>query len=113
MSPADPLNKDDFNRYVDRHDHQHGELDSRLSRDMVPMPVYLADQRANERRFNQLEGVIANKADASRVVVVEGRLGTVEARPTSTRNLLIALAGLALTLLGIVVSAYISTHHGG
>src|SRR5690348_2565037 len=109
MSPADPVNKDDFNRYVDRHDHQHGELDARMSRDMVPLPVYLADQRSADRRFTQLEAAIAVKADTARVVVVEGRLGTVEARPTSTRNLLIALAGLVLTLTGIVVSAYIST----
>lgn len=110
MSP-DPVDKHDFDRYVDRHDHQHGELDSRLSRDMVPMPVYLADQRANERRFTQLEQVIATKAELSRMVTVEGRMGVVESRPINTRNLVFALASLALTLLGIVVSAYISTKH--
>lgn len=101
-----PLNKDDFNRYVDRHDHQHAELDGRISRDMVPLPMYLADQRSADRRLTSLEQAMATKADASRV-------SAIEAKPASTRNLLIALAGLALTLLGIVVSAYISTHHGG
>lgn len=103
---ADPLDKDDFNRYVDRHDHQHSELDGRLARDMVPMQLYMSDQRSVERRFSSIEQALAAKADTTRV-------NEIAARPASTRNLLIALAGLALTLLGIVVSAYISTHHGG
>lgn len=107
---AEAVNKDDFNRYVDRHDHQHAELDGRLSRDMVPMPMYLSDQRATERRFSSLEQALAGKADGVRFNALETK---VEAKPASTRNLLIALAGLALTLLGIVVSAYLSTHHGG
>lgn len=110
---VDPVNKDDFNRYVDRHDRQHGDLDGRLSRDMVPMPLYVADQRNVEHRFTQLEQALAQKADAARVGVAETRLSTVENRPITSRNLYIALAGLALTLLSIVVSAYLSTKHGG
>lgn len=119
VDPA--LSKDDFNRFVDRHDHQHAELDGRIARDMVPMPLYTADQRAMERRFTELERDIADvvsrherdlnavksdKADGTRVKTVEDRVTALEARPANMRNYLIALAGLALTLLGIVVSAY-------
>jgi hypothetical protein len=119
VDPA--LSKDDFNRFVDRHDHQHAELDTRIARDTVPMPMYVADQRSNERRFLELERDLADvitrhdrdltelkaeKADNTRVKVVEDRTTELEKRPENMRNYLIALAGLALTLLGIVVSAY-------
>lgn len=107
---AEALSKDDFNRYVDRHDHQHAELDGRIGRDMVPIQMYMSDQRSVERRFSSLEAAVAAKADGTRFTALEAK---VDAKPASTRNLLIALAGLALTLLGIVVSAYISTRHGG
>lgn len=115
------LNKDDFNRFVDRHDHQHAELDTRMARDMVPMAMYSSEQRSNERRFLELERDLADviarhdrdlaelktdKADNTRVKAVEDRAAELEKRPESMRNYLIALAGLALTLLGIVVSAY-------
>jgi heme oxygenase len=125
---TDPaLNKDDFNRYVDRHDHQHAELDSRLARDMVPMPMYAADQRAAERRFTELERDLADmqarhdreiadlnsrKIDVTRMANLEGRVHIVEQRPANFRNYLIALAGLALTAIGIVVSAYFSARGG-
>lgn len=119
VDPA--LSKDDFNRFVDRHDHQHAELDTRIARDTVPMPMYVADQRSYERRFLELERDLADvitrhdrdltelkadKADNTRVKNVEDRVTAQEARPEHMRNYLIALAGLALTLLGIVVSAY-------
>lgn len=104
----DPLNKDDFNRYVDRHDHQHASLDGRLARDMVPMAQYMADQRANERRLTDLERDIEAKADGGDLAPLVERLGKLEQRPANVRNYLIALAGLGLTLLGIVVSAYFS-----
>lgn len=104
----EPVNKDDFNRYVDRHDHQHSELDGRIARDMVPMALYMADQRANERRLTDLERDIAEKADESALNRLTERISTMEQRPANVRNYLIALAGLGLTLLGIVVSAYFS-----
>ena len=128
VDPADALDKDDFHRYVDRHDHQHGELDARLARDMVPLAMYGADQRATERRFTQIERDLldlgnrhdrdineldAKKASVDRVKTVEGRMGIMEQRPANMRNVLIALAGLALTLLGIVVSAYFSAKGSG
>jgi hypothetical protein len=118
---SDPtLPKEDFNRYVDRHDHQHAELDSRIARDMVPMSMYIADQRSQERRLTTLEhsiadGVarhdrdIARKADNDDVALIDRRVIAIEQRPANMRNYLIALAGLALTLLGIVVSAYFSS----
>jgi len=104
----DPLGKDDFHRYVDRHDHSHSELDARIARDMVPLNLYLADQRANERRLTDLERDIADKADSSALGTLSGRVDKLEQRPANVRNYLIALAGLGLTLLGIVVSAYFS-----
>jgi hypothetical protein len=110
--PIDPLGKDDFNRYVDRHDHQHSELDGRLTRDMVPMGVYLSDQRANERRLTELERDIGNKVGQTAHDALKTRMTAVEGRPASVRNYLLALAGLGLTLLGIVVSAYISSKGG-
>jgi phage terminase Nu1 subunit (DNA packaging protein) len=121
---SDPLPKEDFNRWADRHDRQHGDLDGRLSRDMVPMPMYVADQRAQERRMTELERDIADvtsrhdrdiaevsaaKASIERMKNAEDRLTVIERRPASMRNYLIGLAGLALTLLGIVVSAYFSS----
>jgi hypothetical protein len=108
VATNEPVNKDDFNRYVDRHDLQHSNLDGRLSRDMVPMSQYLSDQRAFERRLTEIERDIAEKADATALTVLSGRVSTLEVRPASVRNYLIALAGLGLTLLGIVVSAYFS-----
>jgi hypothetical protein len=118
--PDPTLPKEDFNRYVDRHDHQHAELDGRLARDMVPMSMYIADQRSQERRLTTLEhsisdGVarhdrdIALKADTADVALIDRRIVAIEQRPANMRNYLIALAGLALTLLGIVVSAYFSS----
>lgn len=110
--PNEPLNKDDFNRYVDRHDQSHSNLDARLSRDMVPLALYTADQRANERRFTELERDLGDKASKSEHDALAARMTTAEARPASVRNYLIALAGLGLTLLGIVVSAYFSSKGG-
>lgn len=104
----EPLSKDDFNRHVDRHDHVHSELDARIARDMVPLAVYMADQRANERRLTELEREIGGKSDASDLSSLRDRIGKLEQRPANVRNYLIALAGLGLTLLGIVVSAYFS-----
>lgn len=119
VDPA--LSKDDFNRFVDRHDHQHAEMDTRIARDLAPMPMYIADQRAMERRFTEIERDLsevmsrhdrdlaelkADKADSTRVKTVEDRVSALEIRPANQRNYLIALGGLALTLLGIVVSAY-------
>lgn len=104
----EPVSKDDFNRYADRHDQQHANLDGRLARDMVPMALYMADQRANERRLTELERDLAEKADTSALTNVTGRVEKMEQRPANVRNYLIALAGLGLTLLGIVVSAYFS-----
>lgn len=104
----EPVNKDDFNRYVDRHDHSHSELDARIARDMVPLAVYMADQRATERRLTDLERDIAEKADETALTSLSERVGKMEQRPANVRNYLIALAGLGLTLLGIVVSAYFS-----
>jgi hypothetical protein len=104
----DPVSKSDFNRYVDRHDHQHSELDGRIARDMVPMTLYMADQRGLERRLMDLERDLAGKADSTSLTTAAGRLDKIEQRPANVRNYLIALAGLALTLLGIVVSAYFS-----
>jgi hypothetical protein len=106
--PDQPVTRYDFNHYVDRHDHQHSELDGRLSRDMVPMAQYMADQRANERRLRDLERDIEEKADAAALAVQKDRIDKLEQRPANVRNYLIALAGLGLTLLGIVVSAYFS-----
>lgn len=125
---SDALRKDDFNRHVDRHDHQHAELDARLARDMVPLLMYAADQRAAERRFTELERDVlevvtrhdrdiadldTKKASNDRVKTAEDRLRVIEQRPANMRNVLIALAGLALTLLGIVVSAYFSSKGSG
>lgn len=104
----EPLNKDDFNRHVDRHDRVHSELDARIARDMVPLTLYMADQRTIERRLANLETGMAAKADESDLQPLKDRLDKVEQRPASVRNYLIALAGLGLTLLGIVVSAYFS-----
>lgn len=104
----EPMSKDDFNRYVDRHDQHHANLDARLARDMVPMPLYMADQRATERRLTELERDIADKADSADLTPLSDRVGKMEQRPANVRNYLIALAGLGLTLLGIVVSAYFS-----
>ena len=104
----EPVNKDDYNRYVDRHDHKHSELDARIARDMVPLNVYMADQRSTERRLTDLERDIAEKADEAALTVVSDRVAKMEQRPANVRNYLIALAGLGLTLLGIVVSAYFS-----
>jgi hypothetical protein len=106
--PNEPVSRYDFNHYIDRHDHQHSELDGRLARDMVPMALYLADQRANERRLTDLERDIAEKADSSALSMITDRVDKMEQRPANVRNYLIALAGLGLTLLGIVVSAYFS-----
>jgi len=111
--PNEPLNKDDFNRYVDRHDHQHSELDGRLARDMVPAAMYMADQRAAERRFTELERELDTRATKDDVKNVSDRVKVVEGRPANTRTYLLALAGLGLTLLGIVVSAYYSAKGGG
>lgn len=105
---SEPLNKDDFNRHVDRHDHVHSELDSRIARDMVPLALYMADQRANERRLTDLEREIEGKASVADLGPVTDRVNKLEQRPANVRNYLIALAGLGLTLLGIVVSAYFS-----
>lgn len=110
--PNEPVGKDDFNRYVDRHDRAHGEMDARIARDMVPLSLYMADQRANERRFTELERDISERATQVEVTNQGNRLTAVEARPGNVRNYLIALAGLALTLLGIVVSAYFSSKGG-
>lgn len=110
--PNDPLNKDDFNRYVDRHDQAHSNLDARMARDMVPLTLYMADQRANERRMTELERDLSEKAGRSDNDALAIRMTAVEARPASVRNYLIALAGLGLTLLGIVVSAYFSSKGG-
>lgn len=110
--PNDPMGKDDFNRYVDRHDRAHGDLDARLARDMVPLAQYMADQRANERRLTDLERDIADRATKAEVTTLGTRMNAVEARPANVRNYLIALAGLGLTLLGIVVSAYFSSKGG-
>lgn len=110
--PTDPLSKDDFNRYVDRHDHQHSDLDGRLARDMVPMALYLADQRANERRMTELERDVGDKTPQTVHDALDVRVKAVEGRPANVRNYLIALAGLGLTLLGIVVSAYFSSKGG-
>jgi hypothetical protein len=110
--PTDPLSKDDFNRYVDRHDNQHAALDGRLARDMVPMALYMADQRANERRLTELERDTNDKANQSEHNALKVRVGVLEGRPTSVRNYLLAVAGLGLTLLGIVVSAYFSSKGG-
>lgn len=110
--PTEPVNKDDFNRYVDRHDLKHTELEARIARDMVPLGVYLADQRANERRLTELERDLSGKANADGLTVLSGRLTSLEGRPANVRNYLIALAGLGLTLLGIVVSAYFSSKGG-
>lgn len=110
--PNEPLNKDDFNRYVDRHDNAHGALDARIARDMVPLTLYMADQRANERRLTELERDLSERATKTEHNTLAGRVSAVEARPANVRNYLIALAGLALTLLGIVVSAYFSSKGG-
>lgn len=110
--PDEPLNKDDFNRYVDRHDNAHGALDARMARDMVPLTLYMADQRANERRMTELERDVADKASKADHNALASRMTSVEARPANVRNYLIALAGLGLTLLGIVVSAYFSSKGG-
>lgn len=75
---------------------------------MVPMSQYLSDQRANERRLTEMERDLAEKADATALTGVTQRVGNLEQRPANVRNYLIALAGLGLTLLGIVVSAYFS-----
>lgn len=109
MAPNEPLGKDDFNRYVDRHDRAHGDLDARMARDMVPLSLYMADQRAIERRFTDLERDVTDKAPKAET---DNRLKAVEVRPANVRNYLIALAGLGLTLLGIVVSAYFSSKGG-
>lgn len=108
----EPMNKDDFNRYVDRHDNAHGALDARIARDMVPLTLYMADQRATERRMTELERDVAERATKSDHTALAARMNAVEARPANVRNYLIALAGLALTLLGIVVSAYFSSKGG-
>lgn len=105
---AEFLNKDDFNRHVDRHDHVHSELEARVSRDMVPLNLYMADQRGLERRLTDIERDVALKSDQGDLTTVKERLDKVEQRPANVRNYLIALAGLGLTLLGIVVSAYFS-----
>jgi hypothetical protein len=110
--PDEPLNKDDFNRYVDRHDNAHGALDARMARDMVPLTLYMADQRANERRFTELERDVADKVPKADHTALASRMTVAEARPANVRNYLIALAGLGLTLLGIVVSAYFSSKGG-
>lgn len=104
----EPLGKDDFNRHVDRHDRVHADLDARIARDMVPLPLYTADQRTIERRLTNLETSLTAKADDADLQPLKERLDKVEQRPANVRNYLIALAGLALTLLGIVVSAYFS-----
>jgi hypothetical protein len=110
--PTDPLNKDDFNRYVDRHDNAHGALDARIARDMVPLTLYMADQRANERRLTELERDLGDKTSQAAHDALKARVSVVEVRPANVRNYLIALAGLGLTLLGIVVSAYFSSKGG-
>lgn len=112
MATNDPMDKADFNRYVDRHDRSHGELDARMARDMVPLALYMADQRATERRFTELERDLADKASRSDHNALADRMTASEARPANVRNYLIALAGLGLTLLGIVVSAYFSSKGG-
>lgn len=104
----EPLSKDDFNRHIDRHDRVHSELDARIARDMVPLPLYTADQRTIERRLTNLERGLQEKADEVDLNPLKERLDKVEQRPANVRNYLIALAGLGLTLLGIVVSAYFS-----
>jgi Flp pilus assembly secretin CpaC len=83
--------------------------------------MYVADQRSMERRFAEIERDVSDektrneraiaqmkidKSDDIRVTHIEDRLKIVEVRPANMRSYLIALAGLALTLLGIVVSAY-------
>lgn len=112
MALNEPLGKDDFNRYVDRHDRVHGDLDARMAREMVPLALYMADQRANERRMTELERDLTDKVGKSDHDTLAGRMTAAEARPASVRNYLIALAGLGLTLLGIVVSAYFSSKGG-
>lgn len=109
----DPVGKDDFNRHVDRHDRVHSELDARIARDMVPLPLYLGDQRITERRLTNLETALTGKADTADLTPLKERLDKVEQRPANVRNYLIALAGLGLTLLGIVVSAYFSAKGSG
>jgi hypothetical protein len=109
----EPLGKDDFNRHVDRHDRVHADLDARIARDMVPLPLYTSDQRATERRLTNLETALGSKADDADLQPIKERLDKVEQRPANVRNYLIALAGLGLTLLGIVVSAYFSAKGSG
>jgi tetrahydromethanopterin S-methyltransferase subunit G len=108
----EPVNKDDFNRHVDRHDRVHSELDARIARDMVPLGTYMSDQRTVERRLTFLEQGMMAKADDADLQPLKDRLDKVEQRPANVRNYLIALAGLGLTLLGIVVSAYFSARSG-
>lgn len=76
------------------------------------MALYLADQRANERRMTELERDVGDKADSTAHNTLRERVTAVEGRPANVRNYLIALAGLGLTLLGIVVSAYFSSKGG-
>jgi tetrahydromethanopterin S-methyltransferase subunit G len=109
----EPVGKDDFNRHIDRHDRIHSELDARLARDMVPLPMYTGDQRITERRLTNLETALVSKADTADLQPLKERLDKVEQRPANVRNYLIALAGLGLTLLGIVVSAYFSAKGSG
>ena len=104
----EPVNKDDFNRYVDRHDRIHSDMNAQIARDMVPFNVYQADQRALERRLVELEQDLGDKADGAALTALTDRVAKTEIRPANVRNYLIALAGLGLTLLGIVVSAYFS-----
>lgn len=110
--PNEPLSKDDFNRHVDRHDRVHTDLDARIARDMVPLALYVADQRAAERRLTELERDLGDKASMAEHQALAARMTVAEARPANVRNYLIALAGLGLTLLGIVVSAYFSSKGG-
>jgi hypothetical protein len=112
MPNIDPLDKSDFNRYVDRHDNAHGALDARIARDMVPLTLYMADQRANERRMTELERDLADRPTKAEFVVMGNRLSSVEGRPASMRNTLFTVAGLVLALLGVVVTAYFSARGG-
>lgn len=112
MSADPPVGKDDFNRYIDRHDRLHSELNRRLIQDTVSMNLHNSDQRAIERRLQDLEREISEKADASSLPALRERLAKLEDRPANTKNFILALAGLGLTLLGIVVTAYFSSRGG-
>lgn len=112
MPTNEPVGKDDFNRYVDRHDRVHSDLDARIARDMVPLSLYVADQRAIERRMTELERDITDRPTKAEFSAMGNRLTTVEGRPASMRNTLFTVAGLVLALVGVFVTAYYSSRGG-